>query len=130
MFVYWVFLLHYTQFNFVYIPVVFSLTVISEPCFEVFDSGAPRIIKFFIVLQLTIGAFDLGTPSLSANIDATVTVTVVRNLQTPYFLQSNYVTTIQENQAIGTSILQVSARDDDTTVSWRAGISIQHRILN
>ena len=69
-------------------------------------------------MQLIIGAYDLGTPSRSANIDATVTLSVVRNLQTPYFLQSNYVTTIQENQATGTSILQVSARDDDTTVSF------------
>lgn len=59
----------------------------------------------------------MGTPSLSANVDATVTISVVRNLQTPYFLQSSYVTTIQENQVTGTSVLQVSARDDDTTVS-------------
>lgn len=42
---------------------------------------------------------------------------MVRNLQTPFFLQSSYVTTIQENQVTGTSVLQVSARDDDTTVS-------------
>lgn len=44
---------------------------------------------------------------------------MVRNLQTPFFLQSSYVTTIQENQVTGTSVLQVSARDDDTTVSFQ-----------
>lgn len=76
------------------------------------------MLDSFFSMQLIIGAYDLGTPSRSANIDATVTLSVVRNLQTPYFLQSNYVTTIQENQATGTSILQVSARDDDTTVSF------------
>lgn len=75
---------------------------------------------------MTVGAFDLGTPSLSAQQDAVVTISVVRNLQTPRFLPSNnYVQIIQESRSIGSAILTVTTSDGDTTVS----LEIYHHLV-
>ncbi|KAI8511673.1 hypothetical protein Bbelb_107730 [Branchiostoma belcheri] len=56
---------------------------------------------------------DRGTPQFSD--ETTVTVSVLDlNDNTPNFTQSSYSVTIEENLAVGTSILTVSATDDDS----------------
>lgn len=49
---------------------------------------------------------------------ATVTINVIRNQNTPYFINEPYSRLIQENLPTGTSIYQVTARDNDSPVSF------------
>ena len=62
--------------------------------------------------EFIIFARDSGQPPLSSS--ASVTVTVLdANDQTPQFLQSSYSTQIVETTTVGTTVLQLSARDTD-----------------
>lgn len=62
--------------------------------------------------EFVVFARDDGQPSLSSS--ASVIVTVLdTNDQTPQFLQSSYSTQIVETTPIGTTVLQLSARDND-----------------
>ena len=62
-------------------------------------------------MRLSDGAGRVATQS------ATVTVVVIRNENTPYFINEPYSRLIQENLPTGTSIYQVTARDNDDAVS-------------
>ncbi|KAK3089813.1 hypothetical protein FSP39_006721 [Pinctada imbricata] len=64
--------------------------------------------------QLTVMVTDNGIPVRQANSPAIVSLTVLRNQFDPFFVSSPYVATIQETTNIGTSVLQVTARDQDT----------------
>ena len=61
--------------------------------------------------RLRVEARDGGSPSLSAT--ALVEITVLRNLFDPEFTQQNYEITIDETQALGVQLLQISAQDQD-----------------
>ena len=62
--------------------------------------------------EFTVFARDRGQPPLSSS--ASVTVMVLdTNDQTPQFLQSSYSTQIVETTPVGTTVLQLSARDND-----------------
>lgn len=54
---------------------------------------------------------DSGNPEKSAT--TTLTIPVVRNVHGPIFEKQNYQAEITENTAVGTSILEVKASDDD-----------------
>ena len=62
----------------------------------------------FIFLYL----FLAGKPSLMSYVHVAVKITDV-NDQTPMFSQDTYIVEIVENTEIGTSILSVSATDED-----------------
>lgn len=60
---------------------------------------------------------DQGTPRQTADTTATVTVNVDRNLYAPVFINpASYVVTINENLAGGSSVIQISTKDNDTVV--------------
>ncbi|KAL5018733.1 hypothetical protein ScPMuIL_004455 [Solemya velum] len=69
--------------------------------------------NFYII---RVRASDGGTPSLTAT--ATVAVTVTRNLFTPEWLQQNYTVTILDSQELGSSLLQLNARDLDVDAPY------------
>jgi hypothetical protein len=48
--------------------------------------------------------------------EALVTVTVNRNLASPVFAQEAYTVSIQDNEPLASSFLQVQAQDDDVQV--------------
>ena len=64
-----------------------------------------------------IQAFDMGSPSKTSNINATVRIDVYRNLRSPVFTGEPYATNIPENTTTGTTILSIQYRDDDSDVS-------------
>lgn len=49
--------------------------------------------------------------------EALVTVTVNRNLKSPNFNPTQYTKTVQDNEPLSSSIIQVKAKDDDVQVS-------------
>lgn len=48
---------------------------------------------------------------------ALVNITVNRNLNSPFFLQNIYNTSLLEDSQLGTSVVQLTARDNDIQVS-------------
>ena len=62
--------------------------------------------------EFEVSVRDGGQPSLSSSSSVTVTV-LDANDQIPQFLQTSYFTQIVETASVGTTILQLSARDDD-----------------
>lgn len=71
------------------------------------------IILFWqLIVRLSDGAGRVAAQS------ATVTINVIRNQNTPYFINEPYSRLIQENLPTGTSIYQVTARDNDSPVSF------------
>lgn len=65
-----------------------------------------------LIVRLSDGAGRVAAQS------ATVTINVIRNQNTPYFINEPYTRLIQENLPTGTSIYQVTARDNDSPVSF------------
>jgi hypothetical protein len=61
-------------------------------------------------------AYDMGSPSKTSATNATVTISVYRNLQTPTFTGGPFNANIPETTVTGTSILQVNFGDTDTDV--------------
>lgn len=76
-----------------------------------FQTSIAHIISVF---QARIIAFDTARPTASAV--STVNIFVIRNPNSPQFLLPSYSTTINENQAIGQFILNVTAVDADVQV--------------
>jgi len=67
--------------------------------------------------QFSVSLRDNGQPTIrSATNQATVTIVVQRNNFPPLFFNSTYYTTIQESASIGSSVMTVSAQDQDTNV--------------
>nr|XP_022314372.1 cadherin EGF LAG seven-pass G-type receptor 3-like [Crassostrea virginica] len=64
--------------------------------------------------QMYIQAYDMGSPSKTSTMNATVRIDVYRNLRSPVFTGEPYVTKIQENTTTGTTILSIQYRDDDS----------------
>ena len=66
-------------------------------------------------LQLRVKASDQRIPEKSGT--GYVSVTVRRDRSKPYFLNEPYVITVNYTEPVGSSILQIQARDDTLTVS-------------
>jgi hypothetical protein len=66
-----------------------------------------------LLFQLTLRAYDLGTPERETVQRATVTVNVLRNNNAPQFIRTPYQTTINRDQGLNTAILTVTATDAD-----------------
>lgn len=71
----------------------------------------------FIVLQAVVNVNDNGTPQRSASQYAYVTINVLRNQYTPFFINEPYRVDLGGNIGISTSIIDVTARDQDSPVS-------------
>lgn len=68
-------------------------------------------------VELTISTTDNGIPPRSSNINARVTIIIVRNENDPFFLNTPYITTIPETESPGSVVITVTARDNDNVVS-------------
>lgn len=62
-------------------------------------------------------ARDLGTPELTSEQDAQVTMRVQRNLNCPIFESSAYSTAIDKTRGVDSEFLQVQATDRDPQVN-------------
>ena len=62
-------------------------------------------------------ATDLGVPPRQSAIQAAVTINVVRNQNTPFFINRPYAALIDQNLTIGSTVFQIEADDGDTKVS-------------
>ena len=71
---------------------------------------------FHFTLQLRVIGYDSLTPYQRATAD--VTISVLRNVNSPLFQPDNYQDTIPEDLEVGSSILKVTATDADN-VSYR-----------
>lgn len=67
--------------------------------------------------QINVQASDLGTPKLTSENSATVTVNVKRNKNCPRFESEEYTKTIDQTQGVNSQVLVVKAVDDDPQVS-------------
>ena len=65
----------------------------------------------FFFKQITIVAQDFGVPPLQGSI--VLVVNVIRNVYTPIFPSSGFAKTIDNDIAIGTSVLEATATDID-----------------
>jgi len=72
--------------------------------------------RLFCVPQINVQASDLGTPPLTSENSATVTVNVKRNTKCPRFESDEYTKTIDETQGVNSQVLVVKAVDDDPQV--------------
>ena len=70
-----------------------------------------HVVKYLLFLQFTVQATDNGRPSRSTT--ARVIVFVTRNQFAPTFIQTPYVTSIQENTNNNSLIYTVTAVDQD-----------------
>ncbi len=109
-----------------YSPIVYSL-VSHEDLFAVDDSSGLITTRVELDREinpqylLTVLATDLGGSIVEAN----VTVNVIdKNDNLPYFLQDSYFASVSENTAVGTSVLQVLARDPDMLDEGRLSYSL------
>ena len=60
---------------------------------------------------MRVAVFDTGNPDKTTT--TTVRIPVTRNVNTPRFNRQSYEATINENAAVGMSILKTEARDND-----------------
>ena len=74
------------------------------------------VSRLFYVPQINVQASDLGTPPLTSENSATVTVNVKRNTKCPRFESDEYTKTIDETQGVNSQVLVVKAVDDDPQV--------------
>ncbi|XP_076458559.1 protocadherin Fat 1-like [Babylonia areolata] len=68
--------------------------------------------------ELFITATDEGIPPRSATVDARVQITVTRNQNDPFFINTPYAVTIPESQSAGSSIFRITASDSDSTAPF------------
>ena len=75
-----------------------------------------KVVRIFNMLKLSTPQFpvtvkDSGSPQQQDT--ARVTIIVLRNINAPVFQPTSYEVTIDEGTAVGTNIVQVTARDAD-----------------
>ncbi|XP_050707145.1 fat-like cadherin-related tumor suppressor homolog [Eriocheir sinensis] len=94
----------------------------EDHCFTIDDdTGIITVIKKLdrekvTKYQLTLGARDLGTPSNTAMAQVVIQVGDV-NDNAPKFTQDNYTVVVQENRAVGYSVIRLMATDADADPS-------------
>ncbi|KAJ8410896.1 hypothetical protein AAFF_G00188530 [Aldrovandia affinis] len=76
--------------------------------------------------SLAVRALDSGSPTMSSTVMVNIDISDV-NDNPPYFTPSNYTAVIQENKPTGTSILQLSVTDKDSSHN---GPPFEFRILS
>lgn len=76
--------------------------------------------------SLVIEALDGGTPPLRGEMIVNITIQDVNDNQ-PIFNQSRYFATVPENATVGTTVLQVSATDNDAGDNGQVEYSINRR---
>lgn len=69
-----------------------------------------------VTYTLRITAYDNGLPQLSNS--TTVTITVDRNQNAPFFQQTSYSADIADNGVLGAEVVQVYASDQDTVAPY------------
>ena len=69
-----------------------------------------------LFFKIEVKVEDKGEPSKVAAQTATVTVSVLRNLNSPNFDSDQYSTVVLEDTSLNSQIYQVSARDNDLQV--------------
>lgn len=74
-----------------------------------------NFIEYYVLLQLGVTAYDNGTPRLEN--ETTVVIKIDRNSFVPSFTVTSLSDRRSEETAIGTSLVQVAAEDDDQIVS-------------
>ncbi|KAI5754092.1 hypothetical protein M8J77_005676 [Diaphorina citri] len=79
------------------------------------------------VYLLTVTAKDGGVPSLSDTTDVEISVTDV-NDNPPQFSKASYSGTISEDALVGTSVLQISATDQDMGLNGRVRYALSNGI--
>lgn len=80
------------------------------------DSCMALLLNSLMWLQISVKAFDLGTPSKESETPALVTVRVVRNENCPEFQSVPYSAQIDHTQEVASFVLQASAADFDPEV--------------
>ncbi len=65
------------------------------------------------MLQIVVRAYDLGTPQLTSQGSATVTVRVQRNKNCPQFQGTPYSKTIDQTRGVNSDVLRIQATDTD-----------------
>lgn len=83
-----------------------------------FDTGLITVARMLTQtqvnsIQMTFTVTDNGIPARSSNTPAIVSIQILRNQFDPFFINTPYITTIQETTPIGTSVLRVTASDQD-----------------
>jgi len=68
---------------------------------------------FFLTLQLLVTAYDSGAPETTTS--ETVTIYINRNLNAPQFGKVSYTATVYDYDPIGSSVVKVTATDQDIT---------------
>ena len=81
----------------------------------------------FTWLQLRIRAYDNGIPSKSNT--SLVTITINRNLNAPIFVQTQLSANLPDNNALGQTLITVTANDADTAVGLHR-LMIIKQIMN
>ncbi|XP_036391985.1 protocadherin Fat 3a [Megalops cyprinoides] len=76
--------------------------------------------------SLAVRALDSGSPAMSSTVMVNIDISDI-NDNPPSFTPSNYTTVIQENKPVGTSILQLSVTDKDSSHN---GPPFEFRILS
>lgn len=76
--------------------------------------------------SLVIEALDGGSPPLRGEMTVNITIQDVNDNQ-PIFNQSRYFATVPENATVGTTVLRVSATDDDSGDNGQVEYSINRR---
>ncbi|KAK3584482.1 hypothetical protein CHS0354_018067 [Potamilus streckersoni] len=67
---------------------------------------------FTVVVEVSLRDADPVSPQ-SSPVNAFVIITIIRNQNTPYFINQPYTASLNENVNIGYTIMDVTARDDD-----------------
>ncbi|WAQ96421.1 FAT4-like protein [Mya arenaria] len=68
-------------------------------------------------VSMTVRATDDGIPPRSSAVNAQVRINIIRNENDPAFINTPYIRTISETTSVGTSILTVTATDQDNVVN-------------
>jgi hypothetical protein len=75
-------------------------------------SKSPSYEIFNLYFQLVVTAYDSGSPGKTAT--ATLTIDVTKNPSIPQFDRQEYSTTIWEDRAPGSNIINITAVDADS----------------
>lgn len=111
-------LLTFFQHNLRYSRLSITPTGLEDFFYVNFDTGLITVARMLTQtqvnsIQMTFTVTDNGIPARSSNTPAIVSIQILRNQFDPFFINTPYLTSIQENVPIGTSVLTVTASDQD-----------------
>lgn len=88
--------------------IFFAFLVINLKVMHYACSSLCTVVLFY---QILASAFDTVNPENPGF--ANITINVQRNVNSPRFVQSDYSTNILETTAVGTTVVMLTATDDD-----------------